>query len=107
MKSRLKIPYKWAIFICLLIIPYYIHAARIDRILNNYTQKSNAIFIILQEQVSKKLNTLEKYELFLDPILNICHTDNILYIITFEVFIIFSQIKKLFIYSDLPPPSIC
>ena len=65
MKSRLKIPYKWAIFICLLIIPYYIHAARIDRILNNYTQKSNAIFIILQEQVSKKLNTLAKLKTYL------------------------------------------
>lgn len=104
MKNKFSIPFKWAIFISLLIIPYYIHCARIDRILNNYTSKSNALFLVLQEKEVSKGKIVFNFDFFLASSNSLCP----IYFLFNSTTVIYSNInqtKKFFIYSDIPPPA--
>lgn len=110
LQMRIKLPmlYKLVLLISLIIIPFYIHCARIDRILNQYTTKSNAIYIILHEQESKIINPfVQGYVLFQRPVTNICHTYIFLHSIDLLEIESVDQIKILYLNSDLPPPVHC
>lgn len=106
MKSPNKILHKWTILLSLLIIPYYIHIARMERILKKYkyTQKSNSIFAPLGQQKIVLPDTPIDNQPFQEPISEISYKPIFLFNISLEKFIILNQTKKIFINSDLPPP---
>lgn len=108
MKSPNKILHKWTILLSLLIIPYYIHIARMERILKKYkyTQRSSFIFAPLEQQKICPPNTPIDNQLFQKPISKISYKPIFLFNISLEKFIILNQTKKIFINSDLPPPDL-
>ncbi len=104
MKRYLLILHKWSLVLSLFLIPYYIHSARIDRILNNYTQKSNAIYLTIPVQKSDVSNSSFTNDIILQ-------TDRKIEQIFFVIFLFhinnlksFSQSKILYINADIPPP---
>lgn len=104
MKRRFLELYKWTSLISLILIPYYIHSARIDRILNNYTQKSNAIYLIVKSQKSTSIDMNRSIELIHSETGSINHLQIIIFYSITEEFKSISRTRTFYINSDIPPP---
>ncbi len=104
MKARRSILYKWVILFCLLIIPYYIHSARVDRILNNYTQKSNALYLILPDQKSNLVDSNDCTNIAYLPIENICPLQLVLFHCNVKEIKSKILAKVFYLNTDIPPP---
>ena len=104
MKQYLLILHKWTIVLSLFFIPYYIHNARIERILNHYSHKSNAIYIIISIQ---KLNATEASlasEIILQTSTNIEQLQFIIFHPLINKLKSISLTKNFYINPDFPPP---
>lgn len=106
MKRYLPILHKWTSLLSLILIPYYIHSARIDRILNNYTQKSNAIYIIIPVQKSDVIQSLPASDLFLQTNEKIEQLHFVIFHSHTTELKSISQTKIFYRNSDIPPPSL-
>lgn len=106
MRLRIAPIYKFILLLSLIVIPYYIHRVRIDRILRQYTQKSNASHIILKSQKTffSELKKSYDYTLFHSEVLIL--PERILFKLSFQkLFPIFKE-NVLYRYSALPPPKV-
>ncbi len=106
MKRYLPILHKWTSLLSLILIPYYIHSARIDRILNKYTQKSNAIYIIIPVQKSDTIQTFPANDFILQANGNVEHIQFIIFHSHTTELKSISQTKSFYINSDIPPPNL-
>jgi hypothetical protein len=106
MKSYFPILFKWTSFFSLLLIPYYIHCSRIDRILNHYTQKSNAIYIIIHASKSDMIQSLPT-EIIMPHVNQRIERAHfvILYIQRKELESI-PKTKNFYLNSDIQPPNL-
>ncbi|MBP6739671.1 MAG: hypothetical protein KA146_06755 [Leptospiraceae bacterium] len=108
MRTQPKILIKLTILLSLLIIPYYIHIARIERILKKYkyTQRSNStVAPFNQQKIDIHSAASIDNQPFQELIPKIYNKPIFLFNVALEEFIILNQTKKFFLNSDLPPPN--
>lgn len=104
MTFRIRQIYKLILLLSIIIVPYYIHRVRIDRILRQYTQKSNATHIIFTTHRKSLLETKDNFDSLLNKFTVPVLYKNIFFDKSFIEPISFLKIIKFHKYSALPPP---
>ena len=103
MKFRNSILFKWSLGLLLIYLPIYITSVRMDRLLEEYTHKSNATYILKTKIADFKIqNDIIITDGFYPVKANVEK-----YIVVLFILKSFTQLRKFYIYSDLPPPSTC